>query len=138
MRQQTWIWRDRLPADCPPQEAVAPSQTFYRIAKTNPPSEGDFVPIYDKNRRHAERSIARRAEITLCAVMGLSVFSDIGRAESQIRQMPRIGGYIMALSLDETDGHVVGFPDDPFHHTFWPNDGFDPIAASRLVMAVAT
>ena len=138
MRQPTWIWRDRLPADCPPREAVEPSQTFYRIAKTNPPSEGDFVPIYDKNRRHAERSIARRAEITLCAVMGLSVFSDIGRAESQIRQMPRIGGYIMALSLDETDGHVVGFPDDPFHYTFWPNDGFDPIAASRLAMAVET
>lgn len=135
MRQPTWIWRDRLPSDCPPREAVAPSQTFYRIAKTNPPSEGD---IYDKNRRHAERSIARRAEITLCAVMGLSVFSDIGRAESQIRQMPRIGGYIMALSLDETDGHVVGFPDDPFHHTFWPNDGFDPIAASRLATAVET
>ena len=138
MRQPTWIWRDRLPADCPPREAVEPSQTFYRIAKGNPPSEGDFVPIYDKNRRHAERSIARRAEITLCAVMGLSVFSDIGRAESQIRQMPKIGGYIMALSLGEPDGHVVSFPDDPFHYTFWPNDGFEPIAASRLAMAVET
>ena len=138
MRQPTWIWRDRLPADCPPREAVEPSQTFYRIAKGNPPSEGDFVPIYDKNRRHAERSIARRAEITLCAVMGLSVFSDIGRAESQIRQMPKIGGYIMALSLDATDGHVVSFSNDPRHYTFWPNDGFDPIAASRLAMAVET
>ena len=138
MRQPTWIRRDRLPADCPPREAVEPSQTFYRIAKTNPPSEGDFVPIYDKNRKHAESSIARRAEITLCAVMGLSVFSDIGRAESQIRQMPKIGGYIMALSLGEPDGHVVSFPDDPFHYTFWPNDGFDPIAASRLAMAVET
>ena len=138
MIQPTWIWRDRLPADCPPREAVEPSQTFYRIAKTNPPSGRDFVSIYDKNRRHAERSIARRAEITPCAVMGLSVFSDIGRAESQIRQTPRLGGYIIALSLNETDGHVVGFANDPFHYVFWPNDGFDPIAASRLVMEVET
>ena len=138
MRQPTWIWRDRLPADCPPQEAVAPSQTFYRIAKTNPPSEGDFVPIYDKNRRHAEHSIARRAEITPCKVMGLSVFSDIGRAESQIKQTPMLGRYIMELNLDAADGHVVGFSTDPRHYIFWPNDGFDPIAASRLVMEVAT
>ena len=70
--------------------------------------------------------------------MGLSVFSDIGRAESQIRQMPMLGGYIMALSLDETDGHVVGFSNDPRHYIFWPNDGFDPIAASCLAMAVET
>ena len=138
MTQPTWIWRDRLPADCPPREAVEPSQTFYRIAKTNPPSGRDFVSIYDKNRRYAERSIARRAEITPCAVMGLSVFSDIGRAESQIRQTPMLGGYIIALSLNETDGHDVGFANDPFHYVFWPNDGFDPIAASRLVMEVET
>ena len=138
MRQPTWIWRDRLPADCPPREAVEPSQTFYRIAKGNPPSEGDFVPIYDKNRRHAERSIARRAEITPCTVMGLSVFSDIGRAESQIKQTPMLGRYIMELNLDAADGHVVGFSNDPRHYIFWPNDGFDPIAASRLVMEVET
>ena len=70
--------------------------------------------------------------------MGLSVFSDIGRAESQIRQTPMLGRHIMALDMDETDGHVVGFSNDPHHYIFWPNDGFDPIAASRLVMEVAT
>ena len=127
-----------MPEDCPPREAVAPSQTFYRIAKTNPPRARDFVPIYDKNRRHAERSIARRAEITPCTVMGLSVFSDIGRAESQILQTPMLGRYIMALHLDEMDGHVVGFPNDLRHYIFWPNDGFNPIAASSLAMIVET
>ena len=70
--------------------------------------------------------------------MGLSVFSDIGRAESQIRQTPMLGRHIMALDMDETDGHVAGFANDPHHYIFWPNDGFDPIAASRLVMEVAT
>ena len=70
--------------------------------------------------------------------MGLSVFSDIGRAESQVRQTPMLGRYIMALDMDETDGHVVGFSNDPRHYIFWPNDGFDPIAASRLVMEVET
>lgn len=96
------------------------------------------MPIYDKNRRHAERSIARRAEITPCTVMGLSVFSDIGRAESQILQTPMLGGYIMALNLNEADGHIAGFPNDSRHYIFWPNDGFDPIAASQLAMTVET
>ena len=128
-----------MPADCPPRNATEPSQTFYRIAKTNPPSGGDFIPIHEKNRRYAENSIARRAEVTPCTVMGLSVFSDIGRAESQILQTPMLGKYIVALDLDETDGHVVRFSRrDPRHYVFWPNDGFNPIAASRIIMTVET
>ena len=132
----SWNWRDGLPEDCPPSEATPPDSPFYRIAKTDPPARDDFAPIYYKSRRYAERAILRRRDITPCTVRGLSVFSDLDRARKQIEQTPNLGKYIMRLDLQADDGHILSFRRDPIHHTFWPHDGFDPIAASAIATTV--
>ena len=39
-------WPSYFPDDCPPEQASVPNGIYYRIVRTDPPDQSDFVSVY--------------------------------------------------------------------------------------------
>ena len=132
----TWTWPADFPADCPPVSAVPADGSYYRIVKTDPPQHEDFVSLFHLNRRRAN-AIIRRGAGTQCETMGLSVFAEANDAVEWARRLPQIGSYIARLTLSPCSGKMLSTPrEGNSHHTWWYIEGFNPLAASEIVIVI--
>lgn len=89
--------------------------TFYRIVKSDPPAETDFLSDRERGRPQPSNP----ADLVLWD--GLSMFDNEHAARSVARRYPIIGGFIAVVDIP---------PDGPFrhestlragHHTVWGN-----------------
>lgn len=122
----SWNWPTEFPEDCPPTQAHAANGSYYRIVKSDPPVRDDFVPVYIRNRRLAERVVSRGRR-TLCETFGLSVYSDWNDAVQCASQYPKIGNMIANVNPTSSCGKVLHTGGEfDSHHTWWIVEGFDP------------
>ncbi len=112
-----------FPENCPPTDAIAPSGTYYRIVRQNPPVSRDFTPKFREDERQARRQVRNR-HYTLCETMGLSMFREMEHVIQCAMQFPKLGGFIAEMQLGSQHGRIklTGRRGDS-HHTWWlPND----------------
>ncbi|WP_440998067.1 hypothetical protein [Arhodomonas sp. SL1] len=104
------------PNDCPPADAESPKGEYYRIVKTNPPSDQDFLS-------HAERGKSGGGDC--CMRCGLSVFSDVEEARHAKKVMPALGEHLVVAALDARHGRTKRTPSrrHKSHVTWWPFEG---------------
>ena len=125
-------WPADFPDDCPPEEAEPANGVYYCIVKNDPPQPSDFVSLYHRNRRLADRRIKRGA--SQCQTIGLSVYAHENDAVQCARQNTQIGDKIALLVLGPDAGKILPTPGGfESHHTWWHPEGYDPTDAATDV-----
>lgn len=120
---QPMNYREPLPEGCPPDAAedIIASQEFFRLVRTNPPTEEDFLSQRAKN---PHRNFSR---ITECQARGLSIFSE--RADSQrALKLPNLRGCLICRVMLEEGAGPIQQTGQHSHHTWWPLADFDILA----------
>jgi hypothetical protein len=105
--------------------------TFYRVVKTNPPTERDFLSHLALGRR-----IRNPTPEILRDAAGVSVTLTTDGARSLMADFPQMGSFIAALEIE--DGGPIRYEQTgryPEHYTLWGSPG-DLLARVRTVMAV--
>lgn len=113
-----------LPANCPPQNATAPSSlTVYRQT-FGPPVSAVHLQTY------AELGMAVSPSKE-CQSHGVSVYTDHRDVANKVQLYPWKGTHVAQGTLDAKDGVVVATPNrkaPDSHHTWWPCNGIDRAA----------
>ena len=102
--------------------------TFYRVVRSNPPTEADFLS--DRERGRPEP-----ADVRLLRLMdGLSVFDSEDRARGKAVRYPSLGSFIAALDIPAGDDRFrfERTTTSRGHYTLWG----DPATLQRLVTLV--
>jgi hypothetical protein len=118
-------WHDELPEQCPPQEAVLPSNMIiYRAVRTLPPTEDDFESqrvMYPKQLFNVDE----------CRARSLSVSTEPTPCEHLIRIPNRPERFVAKIRLTEESGLILK-TGKRTHFSWWRARDFDPIAATEL------
>jgi hypothetical protein len=89
--------------------------SFYRIVRTNPPDETDFVS--DKARGLPPRN---DEPLTLHVWDGISVYRTLAQAERKARDYPFLGTFIAELNIDIDVPRIrIEKTFGRGHHTLW-------------------
>jgi hypothetical protein len=107
------------PQNCPPPDAGSVESTYYRIVKSNPPTDDDF-------RSYAELGLVRKGTDP-CVLCGLSVYDTLEAAINARSNFPILGDQIARGSL--TDDHGKMKKGRAHHWTWWP---FENVARAAL------
>ena len=85
-------FREKLPVGCPPVDArwIEKRQDFYRLVKSNPPTEDDFK----SNRVKNPGKPPYPDPVQECMSCGLSVFCDQGAAKRMLN-LPKFRDYLI-------------------------------------------
>ena len=105
--------------------------TFYRVVKTSPPTERDFLWHLALGRR-----IRNPTPAVLRDAAGVSVTLTTDGARSLVEDFPQMGSFIAAVEIEE-DG-PIGYEQTglyPEHYTLW-GEPADLLARVRSVVAV--
>lgn len=102
------------PAECPPSNAENANGDFYRIVKSCPPEDVDFLSLVELGRRFGKSKA--------CQAHGLSGFTKLEDARHYITLFPKLGSKIAKGNLAEENGKLLVTPNSnsPRHHTWWP------------------
>ena len=105
--------------------------TFYRVVKTNPPTERDFLShlALDRRIRSPTPEILRDAA-------GVSVTLTTEGARSLVADFPQMGSFIASVEVEE--GGPIRYEQTgqyPEHYTLW-GEPADLLARVRSVVAV--
>ena len=122
-------YREPLPLDCPPDDAVeiAGRRVVYRLVRHNPPVDDDF------RSQRAERPDAMFREVTECQARGLSVFSGSSHALRRAKSGKLKGAMLCEVTLDRGSGRIRRTGNRSGHQTWWPLADFDILANCRVV-----
>ena len=121
-------WTEELPKNCPPADAFDPNgMVFYRLAKTNPVTENDFL---------SQRAIKPKTvfeNVNECISRSLSVWDDFEKCIN-IFKLPRHKNkpqIVMKLNLKSGDGLIL-HTFKPNHFSWWRTKNYD--ISSTLVI----
>lgn len=124
-------YREPLPEGCPPDaaEEIVSSRETYRLVRTNPPTEVDFLS------QRAENPVGKLPDgIDECRARGLSVFGERHDAEKALK-LPRLSGRaVCRLRLGAGAGQIQK-TGGRSHHTWWPLADYDILAGCELETA---
>lgn len=113
------MWFENLPENCPPPDAVNPSNFLcFRLATQNPPVEADYLS-------HRQIYPERKFNVSECRARSLSIFSERAECEN-IKKLPvHRGKHIVALRLFPKCGVVkhTGKLEEA-HYSWWVLAGF--------------
>jgi hypothetical protein len=112
------------PPDCPPTDAQPCTTGVYRLVPRIPITNADFESYYERKPDFPWPDP--------CEARGLSVCLTY---EAAVRLRKRFRGFrshgIAVAQLDHTAGFIKQ-THSPDHHTWWPDDQFDPLQAFRI------
>jgi hypothetical protein len=104
--------------------------TFFRIVRTNPPTEADFLSYQALGRPLLRDTPSQRRSWE-----GVSVTSTLRAALSLLARAPSLGSFVAVLELDENGPVRFGQTGRaPEHYDLW-GDPRDMLAAVRRVMS---
>ena len=118
-REVEMRYYERLPPDCPPQDAVEITEPIklYRLVKTLPPRVEDF----ESYRTLRPNDHFGRDE---CKASGLSVYTRRSSAENQLRRPNFRGCHVCELDLGSGAGKLQRSGGRGAHRTWWPYSGY--------------
>ena len=67
---------DHYPLNCPPDDSLGPSGTFYRFTEKQVPTQNDFTSFKEMGKSNK------------CKACGISVLTDYEEAVAHVRQIP--------------------------------------------------
>lgn len=112
------MWKEKLPANCPPSSAKELEVVVYRFLDEKEPKETDFLPyvsIYPDNERYK----------SLCEAYSISSFDSIDNAKSAWKRASergkKLGSYVGNFSILKTTGQNV-FKHETGHYSTWLYD----------------
>lgn len=114
-------YREDLPPDCPPAPAApltAPT-TFYRLVNRYPPTEPDFVSVWQEQPE-------RRQRLDPCQSRGLSLFTTADEARKRTSYPTLRCKLVCAIQLTPDAGPLL--MTSGYHCTWWPLRDYDIIA----------
>lgn len=109
-------WPDGFPAQCPPEDAMASTETFYRLVRSDPALEQDFWSYQQLLAAGLERPRLRTPDP--CIAAGVSVFatvegvSNVRKAFGALRSMRVASGSLSGSGVVKETGRDG-------HHTWW-------------------
>lgn len=120
-------YKEELPDGCPPQDAEEiKSIVFYRLVKSHPPTEKDFLSLKALNPSINQKS----HECEACAV---SVSVELIGALDLLKLPTQKGKQIAKLSLGNNSGKHKRTFNRAHHHSWWIYRSFDPLACCEAV-----
>jgi hypothetical protein len=121
---ETIEWAEDLPADCPPNDAVAPQNAlFYRLVNNIPPVDRDFWS-------HRKLNPNKRFNVSECIARSCSVLSDLEGCSQIIKLPTQKNKRIVQLVLPPQSGLIRKTGRNLYHYSWWRAGTFDPISAS--------
>ncbi|MDR0219364.1 MAG: hypothetical protein LBI71_10915 [Enterobacteriaceae bacterium] len=112
------IFPSYYPHGVPPREAQDAEGTFFRIAKSSPPTIYCFKSMYESNPKRLKKFNG----LNLKCCYGISVFTDEISLVNAFEKFPQgtEDSYIAKGVVDRTDGKMLktGNPDST-HYTLW-------------------
>jgi hypothetical protein len=110
-----------LPLGCPLEGAKPVDLVAYRLVRSNPPAEADFIPeAIAKPRRYKHCDAG-----TLCKARGLSIASTLEGAKA-LSKIPSLSDAVIAEGRISPETGVVADTPSPNcsdHCTWWPYEG---------------
>jgi len=130
-----YTWLPNLPSDCPPTTAVPSNGTFFRLVRTDPPSQRDFLTPAQISPSRLE------ASDDVCPLHALSVFADPADARTAIAILPGMRNRRVAQGvLEPWLGLLQRTPakgyELPSHHDWWMPTTATPEQAAALFVVV--
>ena len=113
-------WYEQLPELCPPVDAVPCEGTYYRIAKGNPASNGDFF----SQRKLQPNKVFTGLGVDECVARSISLFSDINDAIRRLKLPKFRNAQIAAVTLEPKDGVIKKTFSDS-HYSWWRSTNFE-------------
>jgi hypothetical protein len=113
-------WIEKLPAACPPQNALPPEGDFYRVVPAFPPKDIDFNSTRQDN-------LLKLFTIDECLVRSCSLFSDCAEGKKLLKLPRHRNKIIVRLSLTVDSGLVLRTFERPGHYSWWRDRRF-PLA----------
>jgi hypothetical protein len=109
-------WREHLPSDCPPEDAISANGLVYRLVDKVNFDEQDF---FSYRELYPER---QWDGITECVAGGISIYTDIEgihRLRRRVKSMRH--KKLIAGQLEPTHGKMKHTPSETHisHHTWW-------------------
>jgi hypothetical protein len=102
--------------------------TFYRIVKTDPPTEADFRSMAAVGRRLRVDTPENRRLFA-----GVSVYNSLEAATRTANEYPKIGRFVAVLAIpEEGEIHWEQTTAEPSHYTLWG----DPASLLAAVISV--
>lgn len=117
-------WYEQLPELCPPVDAVPCEGTYYRIAKGNPASNGDFF----SQRKLQPNKVFTGLGVDECVARSISLFSDINDAIRRLKLPKFRNAQIAAVTLEPKDGVMKKTFSDS-HYSWWRSTNFEVLQA---------
>lgn len=120
------IYRETLPENCPPAQAkeVQQPQVFYRLVKTNPPTDQDF------DSARALKPSRKFRKTSECQARGLSIYLSPQQTEAMKHVVP--AHLCCQITLSKGAGPILETQKGS-HHTWWPLADFDILANCKVI-----
>ena len=111
------VYREDLPEDCPPEEAVPLEQpaTFYRLVKALPPKENDFDSRW-KERPDLRDRWEKREQV--CDAKGVSLFDTAEAAQKRTKYPDQSHKIVCEVNVTPQCGPIK--QGTSHHYTWWP------------------
>jgi hypothetical protein len=111
-------WPADFPASCPPRDAAASDDAFYRLVDSDPVTERDFWSLKQRVDAGLQRMPPNAEGVDECILVGTSVYEDqetITRIRGSVGPLKK--KLIAVGSLDNSG--VVKRTRGDGHHTWW-------------------
>lgn len=112
-------WYEKLPDLCPPLDAVPCEGTYYRIAKGDPATDGDFF----SQRKLQPNKIFTGLGVDECIARSISLFADINDAIRRMKLPKFRNAQIAVVTLNLKDGVMKKTFSDS-HYSWWRSTDF--------------
>lgn len=120
-------YKEELPDGCPPLDAEnVQNIVFYRLVKSHPPTEEDFISLKGQNPTKDYNSHE-------CEARALSVFVELSGALEVLKLPTQKGKQITKLKLGSNSGKHKRTFTRQHHHSWWVYSSIDPLACCETV-----
>lgn len=110
------MWFEELPEDCPPNDAVAPKNAYFRLVEQLPPTCGDFWS-------HRKVQPDGVWDVPECRCRSVSVFDALDKAENVQRMTAHKHKRIVKITLTPVCG-VLQQTGKKGHYSWWRSQQF--------------
>ena len=114
-------YKNGLPTNCPDpvKEVITDDRKFYRATNDAPPTDEDFIPLWQQGKITDSRKE--------CMARGISIYENLEDIIATMKQFGKIGKYVYSgIIRYKIDGIVQithGFK--PSHRTWYPYEDTD-------------